>query len=231
MRHAFNIVLIAAFSLLPIGAYAQDTGSLIRKAPAQIPSGTLDNADRARLAMYRYAECVVGRWPKRIDSYLLTFPGSKDAHSAANRLSSDECLSSGEMKFNEPLFRASVYDFMYKSRYKKNGPLNFTAVAPIDYSRGRMDEFGGADTQIALRNIAECTVRKSPEDARQLAISMVVSRAESKAFDGLIPHMSSCVTKDVTLKFSKSIFRGVLGEVLYRLSIAATVTQTPVKDK
>jgi len=222
-------VLPLLFVSMPLNG--QDTGSLIRKAPAQIPhGGKLDQADRARLAMYRYAECVFGRGPKRVEAYLDTFPGSKEAHTAANRLSDDDCLSSGEMTFNEPLFRGSVYDVLYKSRFKKIGPLNFDNVAAIDYALSTVNDIGGPNAVVALRKVADCTVRKAPAASRELVLSMVATKGETDAFGQLVPHMSSCVTKDATLKFSKSVFRGVVGEVLYRLS-ASSPTENPVKDK
>ncbi len=232
MRRSFTNAFLILLSLSPVAANAQDTGSLIRKAPAQIPSGgALDPADRGRLAMYRYAECVFGRGKKSVEAYLNTFPGSKEAHLIANRLADDDCLSSGEMRFNEPLFRGSVYDLLYKDRFKKTGPSDFVEVAPIDYTIGKAAEDGGADTKIALRKVADCTVRKSPTVARQLVLSMIATRAETDAFNQMIPHMSACVTKDVTLKFSKSVFRGAVGEVLYRLSVAAEPTPSSVKDR
>jgi hypothetical protein len=232
MMRWFTKALLILLSLSPVSANAQDTGSLIRKAPAQIPSGgALDPADRGRLAMYRYAECVFGRSRKSVEAYINTFPGSKEAHSVANRLADDDCLSSGEMSFNEQLFRGSVYDLLYKSRFKKGGPSDFAEVAPIDYTAGNADEDSGVDTKIALREVADCTVRKSPPTARQLVLSMVATRAETDAFNQMVPHMSACVTKDVTLKFSKSVFRGVVGEVLYRLSVAAVPSASLAKDR
>lgn len=232
MKRALTTALMMPLLFASVPLNAQDTGSLIRKAPAQIPSGgALDQADRARLAMYRYAECVVGRGQKRVEAYLSTFPGSKEAHTFANRLSDDDCLSSGEMRFNEPLFRGCVYDLLYKSQFKKNGPLNFDNVAAIDYTGGIVDNIGGTNATVALRKVADCTVRKAPLASRELILSMVASKAETDAFAQIVPHMSPCVTKDVTLKFSTSVFRGVVGEVLYRLSVAETPTTIPVKDK
>ncbi|RYD42070.1 MAG: hypothetical protein EOP63_13950 [Sphingomonadales bacterium] len=228
------ILIVVTIGVLAIAAaaHAQNTGTRIGPSPAQIPDHVgMSKDDRSRLAMYRYAECVVDRWRARVDAYLVTFPGSTQAREMANKLSVDECLSTGEMQFSESLFRGGIYDVLYRKRFQKEGALDFSAVPAIDYALGsEADAYSPAGPKITLRKLADCTVRKAPEDSRVLVLSMVASNGENSAFDKIVPSMSSCIVHGSTVTFSKAIFRGVIGEALYRLSANASQPTAAVKD-
>ena len=213
-------------------AHAQRAGSRVGPSPAQIPeTGGASKEDLARIAMYRYAECVVSNSRVRVELYLETFPGSKVAQKMANSLSVDDCLSTGELHISEPLFRSGVYDVLYRRKFQKEGPLDFSAVPVIDYAAGSdLESQSDAPSRIALRQIADCTVRKAPETSRVLVLSMVASKAERVAFTQLVPSMAPCVLEGSKLSFSRSTFRGVIGEALYRLSAGAGQPTVAVKD-
>ena len=135
------------------------------------------------------------------------------------------------MRFNESLFRGGVYDVLYRKKFQYNAPVDFSATPAIDYSVGRdVETHGDTDSRIALRQIADCTVRKAPQESRALILSIVASKAEGAAFTQIVPSMSSCVFEGSKLSFSKSVLRGVIGEALYRLSVGASQPAVAAKD-
>lgn len=230
-----SVILFAVISVALVGAplaLAQRTGTHVGPSPAQIPEGAgVSKEDRARIAMYRYAECAVDRSRSRVELYLKTFPASKAAHKSANALSIDDCLSTGEMRFSEALFRSGAYDVLYRKNFQKEGAVDFSAVPAINYAAGRDAEpYGNTDSRIALRQIADCTVRKDPQASRALILSMVASKSEGAAFTQIVPAMSGCLLEGSKLSFSKSVFRGVIGETLYRLSVGASQPTVAAKD-
>lgn len=215
---------LSVMSALPAAPLlAQATGSLVRPAPAQMPErGKLSDAEQARATMYNYAACVAKSSPGRLRAYLQTFPGSNEARRVANTLSSDDCLSTGELRFSETLFRGGAYDVLYRKQFRVNGPTDLNAVAPLDYaSGGDAEVLSNVSSIVALRKLADCTVRRSPANARTLILSTIGSKSEDTAFAGIVPNMSACMPADTKLKFSKAMFRGTVSEVLYRLSMAA----------
>jgi len=231
-RSAILFAVLSGALLLAPATHAQRVGSRLGPAPAQIPEGPgASKEDRARVAMYRYAECAVDNSRTRVELYLDTFPGSKAAHKAASSLSTDECLSSGQMTFNESLFRSGVYDVLYLKKFRKDGPVDFAAVPAIDYAAGSDAEaYGDPQPRVALRQIADCTVRKAPQEARKLILSMVASNAEGAAFAQIVPTVGGCVLEGFKLTFSKSVLRGVIGEALYRLSVGESQPTVAAKD-
>lgn len=231
-RSAVSVAVMSSALVVASVAHAQRTGSLVGPSPAQIPEGgSFSKEDRARITMYRFAECAVDKNRVRVEMYLKTFPGSKAAINGANMLSIDDCLSTGEIRFNEALFRSGVYDILYRNKFREDGPVDFSAVPAIDYAAGSDVEAGvHADSQITLRQIADCTVRKDPPTSRALILSMVASKAESAAFTTIVPSMGGCVFEGSKLTFSKSVFRGVIGETLYRLSAGANLPTVAAKD-
>lgn len=231
-RSVASVATISSVLVVASVAHAQRTGTHVGPSPAQIPQGArASEADRARIAMYRYAECAVDASRARVELYLTTFPGSKAAYKSANTLSIDDCLSTGEMRFSESLFRSSAYEVLYRKKFQKDGPLDFSAVPAIDYAAGSdVESYGNTDARIALRQIADCTVRKEPQASRALILSVVASNAEATAFAQIVPSMGSCVFEGSKLTFSKSVFRGVIGETLYRLSVGASQPTVAAKD-
>lgn len=198
-------------------AAGQDTGSLIRPAPAEMSENAGRNKDRARQTMYDFARCAVKRARGSISAYLKSFPGSGEAHRLASRLATDECLDSGAMTFNDAVFRGAIYEMLYRDRYGRN-PLNdLTALPSPDYAIGSnpMDEnHMGA---VALRRYADCIVRANPQAANVLIMSRAGTATEKAAFDAMMPNFSACLQKDRVLRFSKSILRGAIGETLFRI--------------
>lgn len=205
-------------------AHAQrDSSTRLGPKPAEI-SGARNDEDRARQTMYAYAECVFRLSRKGVEKYLGTFPGSDAGRKIITRLATSDCLGSGELRFNDLLFRGGIYDLLYKTDFREAGPLSFADTPPVDYSTGE-DRASNSTSlhDVAFREIADCTVRSGPAEARALVMTKVTTKAENKAFSAVVPHMSGCLNQNVTFKFSRAIFRGVISEALYRLSAASKV--------
>ena len=175
-----------------------------------------------RQLMSDFASCTVRRWRSGVERYLDTAPGSHEAEDMAKRLSVDTCLASGEMAFEEPLYRAAAYEAMYRIKFVKEGVSDFSTIAPLDYAQAVAGGDGAlVAAQTALRRLADCAVRHGPVEARKLILSPIGGPKEAAAFSTITPFISSCMTHDVTVTFSKISLRGYIGEALYRLSIAA----------
>lgn len=214
--------LILCISALAFSSFssveAQDTGSLVRRAPGQIPDGA-DKAVRAQQGMYNFAACVIARSPKAAQTYLETVPASAEASKLAKRMSDGDCLDGGGLVFDEPVFRGAVYHILYAARYGRAVPGDFTTSPPVDYAFG-MNPVDADDRQaIALRRFADCVTRAAPVEVHSLTVSRPASKLEIESLQSLMSKLSGCLSKDLTIKFSKVQLRGVLGETLYRIRV------------
>ncbi|TPE61026.1 hypothetical protein FJQ54_08975 [Sandaracinobacter neustonicus] len=218
MTQALLLAVVTAMLLSGV-AHAQDTGSLIRRAPAQIPTGSGSDAERARRATAAFAECLVDRSRGRVEKYLASFPGTAEARDIGRKLADSDCLSSGGLKFQEQVMRALFYQILYNKTFRDKELPDFSTVPPLDYSAGA--PVGVASNEIALRNFADCVTRANPSDARTLTLSNTASDGEKRAFDAMMPSFSACLPQDRTIEFSKTILKGLVAETLYRLSTAA----------
>ena len=130
----------------------------------------------------------------------------------------DDCLSVGEMRFNESLFRWDAYDLLYRQAFGGSAPADFSA-APAFASPIALDGASEEARQtVALEEMGDCVVRKSPDQSRVLALSPVTTDAESRAFAALMPSISACVPQNSTITFSKNVLRGIVVQALYTLS-------------
>jgi hypothetical protein len=206
---------LAAFVVLPATADGQETGSRIGPTPASIPGGRQTQAG-ARRWMDSFAACVVKRTPHKIEAYLGTSPGSEQASVLGRRLATDECISTGEAQFDDSVLRWAIYEQLYRKQYAKSGPTDFSMTPAIDYAAGGSKADSGQS--VALRQFADCVSRASPVQARSLTLSPIGSSVEQAAFTAIMPRLEACLPKTVTLKFSKSVLRGLIAETLYRLS-------------
>ncbi|WP_443970904.1 hypothetical protein [Sphingobium sp. CR28] len=221
--------IAAAVMTLPAPVIAQ-TGTMFDNKPTNVPDDkALSDADRRKI-MVGFANCTIKRWRTGVERYLATAPGSKDAAKLADRLSVNECLISGRMQFNEPLYRAAAYDALYNIIFAKSAPVDFSNVPPIDYAtESGASVYGDVAAATSLRKLADCAVRYDPSKARALILSSVGSSSESSAFVAIASSTSKCMTNDMTLKFSKLTLRGVVAEALYRLSVNAGSLANEVK--
>jgi hypothetical protein len=215
-RH-ISIALVACVSCSTI-ANAQVTGSRTAPKPAEIPDSAKAAVQQARQTTLQFVACTMQRDRLGVLNFLATFPGSPEARKMIPSLMRDDCLSVGEMKFYESLYRWDAYDLLYRQSFGRSGPVDFSAASPfaspIDLDKATAE----ARETVALAEMGDCVVRKSPAEARQLALSPVTTEAEVTAFNALMPSISACVPQNSTLTFSKNVLRGIVVQALYTLS-------------
>lgn len=209
-----SLALIALATVTP--ASAQDTGSLVRSELGQVPENG-DKLTRARQGMLNFAACVAARKPGAVKSYLAdTVPYSNEANKVAQRLSKEDCLD-GSLVFDEAVFRAASYEALYKTRFGRAQPGDLSALPVVDYAFGTNPIDADGRQSVALRRFADCVTRAAPGEVHSLMLSRPASALEGESMRVLMPRLSGCLVKDITLKFSKVQLRGVLGETLYRI--------------
>ena len=197
---------------------AEVTGSRVGPRPANIPDNGMSKDDIASLTMRSYARCVLGVQRTRIMEYLNTLPGSPNAFKLANNISRDECLASDQLRFNEKLFRWTLYDELFNSNFRNFDVLKIASVPNTDFV-ALAANLGAIDMEtLAVWQLGECTVRAAPAEAFVLVKSAIASKAETAAINAIVPHVGSCLEQGSKLKFSKPVLRGIMAETLYKLA-------------
>lgn len=189
------------------------------------------NADRqeAERTMQLFADCTVRNDKRRAEAkqFLRQIPGTKIFREEGRALVREECVphSPGglKMKFRPSLFRSSLYDALYRREFAETGAKNVADLAPLVIA----EEFSGTETDIPkrfiyMRQVGDCVARRDPAGVHGLVLSKIGSDAEADAIARLTPVVSGCVAKDATLRFSRTVLRGVLAEGLYKLAVKAS---------
>lgn len=225
---AMNKQFVVFMMLICSSAANSQTGTILPRKSATIPADQRIRSDDKRKILYDYAACTVEESRKHVEQFLGTAPGSAEAEKLLLRAAPHSCLLNGSMTLSSSAYRAAAYNVLYDLDFAQSGPLDFSAVAPIDYAqRGGGMTAEDVATQSVLRKLADCAVRHEPFAARQLVLAYPGSADETSAFGTFTPHLSACMTNDVTVTFSKFTLKGYVGEALYRLSIAA---RSPASD-
>ena len=210
---AFGLASVLLAGTIPLAA--QETGSLVRSAPGEIPDGPDADAN-VRQGMYSFVTCVMGRSRNAVKAYLHTASGSAAAYQRAKRLATDECIVDG-IEFDETVFRGAAFEMLYREEFGSKPVEDFALLPTVDYVVGYDLTSESQQQALALRRFADCVSRAAPLQVNALIMSRPGSSTENSAFMGLAPKFSGCLIKDVTLRFTKLALRGVLGETIYRI--------------
>lgn len=219
---------LCAAVLPPVGAaHAQrvteaETGSLIRRPQAaRIPDRSARDADRAYIAMLDFGRCTLDRRTSQVER-ALRLPVGREASAALGRAASDECLDTGEMRFQPVLLRGALFIEMWKRRAlaKAKGvswgfdldPI-VVPVIPPEATKDQKLHWG-------LMTYASCVVQTDRAAASEAVTQRAGEPKEMAAYQRLSPALSGCLAEGETLSFSKAILGGALAEVLYRTSAA-----------
>ena len=202
-------------------ASAQETGTLIKRKPAQIDSR---DKDAARQTLEAFSSCVVERQYGRA-AKLINMPiDGADYKKQLGSLTSyyDECLSTGEFSMSFDLLRGGLFQAFYLREFKSKGPVNFDTQIVTGYRAMYPETFSDqARTSVALVNFAECVTRADGANVRLLMTMPAGSNGETGVFQSLAPKLGPCIVQGNQIKFSKAILKGALAEGLYRLSMAS----------
>ncbi|MDJ0277016.1 hypothetical protein QLH51_09435 [Sphingomonas sp. 2R-10] len=179
----------------------------------------------ANRTMQMFADCVVARSSDRakVDTLLRQPSDGPGLNAAGMALVRGECmpraLAKTEMRMPPTLMRAALFDARYRREFGKRS-VDLGNVAPLVVA----SEFDGAPSPVDTysRRLGDCVARREPAGARAFILSRANSDAENAAVNTLRPALAECVSKDNTLRLSRPMVRGIVGEALYKLSLAAS---------
>jgi hypothetical protein len=193
-----------------------ETGSLIRRDPAQIRGET---AFAARMTLKEFGTCTVGRSAKAALAVVDLPYGTSAFDKAINRLADVECLSSGTLIIPPYLMRGALFEALYLREFGRNANPNVKSAPSYDYMAGydRPVEPDAANT-IALAIVGDCVTRTVPLASHQLLTSIPGSQLESDSIAAVAKELPGCVPPRQTFHFQRSIIRAAVAEALYRLS-------------
>lgn len=231
LRLLAHAALLSLAVLCGTAGQAQQIGSLIKPSPGVIPENG-DPLARARIGMNSFAACLATSARNGVNAYLMSVPGSPESTTLMRRLVRKDCLSvdglensSGGLEFSDAVLRGALYEAVYQDRFGRNLPGDLTAVPAIDYVFGTNPVDADDRQDVALRRFADCVTRSASGEVHTLILSRPASSLEKEAMRALMPKLSGCLSKDLTIKFSKVQLRGVLGETLYRIRAGGEVAK------
>jgi hypothetical protein len=192
---------------------------------------TVADADAARVAVDKYAACLVESKGYRIRPLLDQPIGDKGEPQRWLKVINADCLfentvskrSDGEatIRFSPNVIRGAVFESFLRKDYSKLPKVqSFDDVGPVKYASQAKDASTAEAAYALSMDMGECTVRKATESSHALLATSVGTKAEMVATEALLPTIESCTQSGVTLKFSLSIIRGMIAEPMYRLTKA-----------
>jgi len=184
---------------------------------------TKDSPKDAEKSMYDFAQCVIGRSPRKadLDAYLRMSPNDPSYYKLGTKLAVSACVPtySGTVKmtFQPVLFRFSLYEARYRREFAKAAPPDVTNAAPLDLAK-EFDTRGGPlpNEVIFLRALGNCVVRADPATSHALVMSRAYSDEEATLIAALKPSLAGCIPAQATMHFSRTMLRGGLAEALYK---------------
>ena len=222
------ITLALTTTSLCAPAIAQETGTLIQRKAAQIHGTSKTDARRTVL---EFAACLISRSPGRADK-MVALPISAREYQIMYRnlydTFDDECLSSGDtggvqLRFSPTVFRAGLFEELYRRNFGRKGPTDFQAVTTSGYRELYGDAVADPEVRnaIAIKQFGECVTRADGAGVRELMTANAGSADEAGTFTRLAPRLGACLPKGEKIAFSKPILKGALAEGIYRLSLVA----------
>ena len=187
--------------------------------------------DEARIAVSKFAACVVKKKGYRARPLLDQPIGEKGAGSRWAELMNSDCLDEeavgekyeeqAEMRFTPMVIRGAIYEILLAKDYGQETRFDsFESVKSVKYAaQAKLPSSAEASYSVAM-NIGECTVREATSRSYALLATAIGTKEETAATDALLPAIGSCTPAGVTLEFSMSVIRGMIAEPLYRLTKA-----------
>jgi hypothetical protein len=174
----------------------------------------------AERIMRDFAKCVVSTKSREAKAmaFLQLPDGDPQQSVQGSEIAMSGCAPPGsQMRFKPELFSRSIYTALYRKYYYKSVPADFADLEPADYRL----EYNSSSVpvlteQLALRTFADCTVRQNAAAAHQFAITEMQSNAEKEAVPAITASMQQCLNTGATLKFSRTILKGLIAESLYK---------------
>lgn len=173
--------------------------------------------DLVRTFLVDYARCIYDLDKRNVDSMLDQVPGTDGYAKAARRAVVNQCLATGDMRFQHSSIQGAAFIHKYRTSFGRVAPT--LREMPFDYAAlaaNAPEEWKGR--YLAYRRFGECVVRRDPAAARALVMGPIGSDKETAAIRALAPSFSACIDAGVNANFTKERLSGVVAEALYRLS-------------
>ena len=220
--------ILATFAALMLvaagpGPKEAELGSLIpRAAAADIADHGYTPEQRGRLALAQFSRCIFGRTPRRVsDNLQLSFGASM---ATVGRLGTDDCLASGELRFQTNLMRGYLFGEMYRVHEAKVPKNWIYPITPLDLTNAPPDsENRQVWVNFLLLTMTHCLYLRDPGLVRDVVINAPGSPKQKAAYRSLIPKIGACIPKDTTFELSRSAIESAFGEYLYR-SLVPVIT-------
>lgn len=190
-----------------------------------------EGADDARVAVDRYAACMVQKNGYRVRPLLDQPLGDRREGERWLDVLKTKCIDKStvgtkyedgaEMRFRPTVIRGAIFEALLKKDYAAAPKQDsFEEVAAITYA-AQADQPSSREAAYAVTmDIGECSVRKAPALSYALLESGVATKGEMVATKALLPTIGACTQAGITLEFSLSIIRGMIAEPMYRLTKA-----------
>lgn len=231
MRHLAFFLIALCGTAAPVFAQRQleqQTGSRVgQPRAARIPDRVgISEIDRGHIVMAEFARCTLDRNQARVAA-VLAMPVEGKLAAAYNQIVSNNCLSSGEIKFNTRLLRGALFAEIWRRQRDddagvwadggKPKPIDFEAI-PATISDGIRQHYG-------LLMLADCIIKAGASDAGELVAAPIGGEQQALAYEKVKPLLGPCVDDGSSVTLSKQILEGALAEVLIRT--VAAPSQAP----
>lgn len=203
---------------------AQDSiasGNSKRAKPAFLYNNpSMPRDEVIRTFMVDYARCIYDFDKRAVDRMLDQVPGTDAYTQAARRAAVNQCLATGDMRFQQSSLQGAAFIHKYRATFGRTVPK--LSEAPFDYATlASSAPPAWKGSYLAYRRFGECVVRRDPIAARTLVMGPIGSASEANAIQTLNPSFSACIDAGANANFTKERITGVVAEALYRLSLPA----------
>lgn len=193
------------------------TGSRVgRPAPADVPdNSSLADATKARLMVYRFADCSIRSNKKTAQGYMDAKAESQASSKLMNPLVSEECLWNADLRMPIPLLRGAIFRAAYYRDFEK-ADLKLRE-APVDFQTYVEDpKQPSVARYLVTLDFADCVVRADPAGVRAYVMAEPDSKAETAALAAIQPKLGPCFPASVQMTVNRSNLSAMLAEALYR---------------
>lgn len=178
----------------------------------------------AERLMATFSKCVVEdrRLRPRAERFLRMVPETAAFQQAALGLATPECMPrasySNLLRFNAKVLRETLFTALYQRDFGRAAPPDLShAPTMVLASEFDGDAVAIPPTVTFERVVGHCIASADPSDSHRLLMTKIASSEEQEALQRVVPQLAGCVPAGQRVEFSRSVFRGVLAEALYKL--------------
>jgi hypothetical protein len=176
----------------------------------------------SEVLMAEYVKCVADAKQSMVQKYLSTVPDSENSKKAYKPLIVSQCFNRqsfnlSELRFEDTLFRASFFDYLYRKNQAASKKFDFSTLPPAEYSSeydGKTANLPGVT--VVQRKFGDCVVRQAGQEVDTLLSVDIWAPEEKIRISSISSTMGTCLPDGAELKFSRTLLRGTLAESMYK---------------